>query len=95
MHFEIVYDRISETTAPIRRPIPIPREEYAMLTVEPIRRRYGETICRTCINRQYRASLQPKDCLYGYTYTCPRCGRIQHLVNGFTLSGKLKMLFRR
>ena len=66
-----------------------------MMTVKPIRRRYGENICRACINESYRAHLEPKDCLYSYTYTCPRCGRTHHLVSGFTASGKLKMLFRR
>ena len=66
-----------------------------MQTVEPIRRRYGEVICRACINEEYGAKLEPKDCLYGYTYTCPRCGKNRHLVSGFTMSGKLKMLFRR
>ena len=45
-----------------------------MMTVKPIRRRYGENICRACINESYRAHLEPKDCLYSYTYTCPRCG---------------------
>lgn len=65
-----------------------------MLNAEPIRRRYGDYICRRCINREYRAHLKQSDCLYHYVAVCQLCHRTHHIVVDFTFGGKLKMLLR-
>ena len=69
-----------------------------MLTgAKKIAARFGGPICRRCINAQYGVSLKPFDCKYPYPYkdTCPRCGEMQNIVDGFRISGKIKMLFAR
>ena len=65
-----------------------------MLSTKRIARRYGDNICRRCINRVYHARLKNQDCVYGYYYNCPRCKQPHHIVIGFTASGKLKMLLK-
>ena len=65
-----------------------------MLSVKRIKRRFGGDICRDCINRTYRARLDPEDCVYGYLYTCPSCGEVRNIVVGLTPAGRLKLLFR-
>ena len=66
-----------------------------MLNPKPIHDRFGDYICRRCINKEYRVKLVPPDCQYGYDYICPRCHEKHHIVTGFTLSGRLKMLLKR
>lgn len=44
-----------------------------VFTTSRIKNKYGDNICRRCINRQYMVNLTPRDCRYGYQYVCPRC----------------------
>ena len=62
-----------------------------MLTTKPIMREYDDNICRRCINEAYKVSLRHRDCVYGRSGRCPRCGERRHIVSGFTLSGMKKM----
>ena len=64
-----------------------------MLTTKPIRKRFHGDICRRCINDEYKVSLMHSDCKYGRTARCPRCGDQRHIVEGFVISGKKKMLY--
>ena len=67
-----------------------------MLNFKPIYDRYGNGICRKCINKVYHANLEPEDCHYFiYPHRCPRCGNMRNIVVGFRLRGRAKMLFRR
>ena len=66
-----------------------------MLDAKPIHDRYGDYICRRCINREYHVKLVPSDCKYGYDHVCPCCLMKRHIVTGFNLSGRIKMLFKR
>ena len=65
-----------------------------MLSAAVIRRRFGDNICRRCINKKYHVQLEPVDCRYGYTHVCPCCKLSRNIVIGFTASGHAKMLFR-
>ncbi|MBR0408703.1 MAG: hypothetical protein IJI53_11745 [Clostridia bacterium] len=65
-----------------------------MINTRRIKNRFGDNICRRCINKRYHASLTPKDCRYGYHYICPSCKQPQNIVVNFTFSGHLKMLFK-
>lgn len=65
-----------------------------MLSIAKIKDKYGDNICRRCINRKYRANLQPRDCQYGYTYVCPVCHKMHNIVVGFNMSGHGKLLFK-
>ncbi len=65
-----------------------------MFVIRRIHRRYGDNICRRCINRLYRVRLEPPDCQYGYIYKCPVCKEPHHIVVSLTPSGRLKTLFR-
>ena len=63
-----------------------------MLTTRPILRRFGMYLCRDCINREYGVHLKREDVRCKYTKdVCPYCGATNHVVVGFTLTGKLKM----
>ncbi len=66
-----------------------------MFNAKPIHDRFGDYICRRCVNRECNVNLTPPDCQYGYYYTCPCCGEKHHIVTGFTPQGLLKMLFKR
>lgn len=66
----------------------------SMLTTRRIKSKFGDNICRRCINRLYRVNLTPADCRYGYQYICPRCQKFHNIVIGFTRSGQMKMLFK-
>lgn len=63
-----------------------------MLTAHRIRKRYGDYLCRRCLNREYRVHMQPCDCRYKTMRTCAICHSSNHLVVGFTARGLLKML---
>ena len=66
-----------------------------MINTKKIAERYGGNICRRCINEDYRVHLTPDDCMYSKKkQECPRCGWLSNIVNGFTFSGKRKMLFK-
>ena len=65
-----------------------------MLSANPIKRRFGDFICRSCINRYYHVKLEQTDCRYGYQYNCPCCHTPKNIVVGFSLSGMLKMLIK-
>ena len=56
--------------------------------------RLGDGACRECINKTYHVHLKRRDCLYGNIHTCQCCMETHHGVVGFTLIGKLKMLFK-
>ncbi len=65
-----------------------------MLSAKRINRRFGEYICRRCVNKKYHVHLTPENCKYGYYYRCPICGEDHNMVVGFKGIGKLKMFFR-
>lgn len=65
-----------------------------MLSARPVRKKYGGYLCRRCLNRQYRVRLNPRDVRYRHMRVCPLCHSTDHLVVGFRLTGKLKMLFK-
>ena len=65
-----------------------------MLTTRRIKNKFGDNICRRCINRKYKVNLEPVDCRYGYHYMCPCCKKVHNIVVGFSRSGRVKMLFR-
>lgn len=53
----------------------------------------GEHYCRRCLNERYRVDLQPSDCRYWfYPDTCAHCKNVGNVVNGFKLSGHIKLL---
>lgn len=66
-----------------------------LLSIKRIKARFGDCICRGCINETYRVHLKRKDCRYGYAFRCPRCREEKNIVTGFSAGGKLKTLFRR
>lgn len=66
-----------------------------MWTAEPIKREYGDYICRRCVNQVYRVRLTPRNCRYGYVTRCRHCNEIHNIVTGFTLSGRIKMALKR
>ena len=68
--------------------------ESTVMTTKRIRRRFGDNICRRCINSTYHVRLNPSDCLYRYSSECRCCGGMHHIVAGFRLSGRLKMLLK-
>ena len=64
-----------------------------MLTISRIKRQYGVPICRSCINEQFGANLQRKNCRYlKHSDICPRCGKKKHIVKKLTLMGYLKVI---
>ena len=65
-----------------------------MLSANAIRKKYGDYICRRCINKKYHVQLEPKDCVYGYLYKCRCCGQERNIVVGFTPSGHARMLLK-
>ena len=66
-----------------------------MLNTKTIRMKYGDDICRRCINKEYQVRLIPEDCQYFlYARKCPCCGNVRHIVVGFRISGLRKMLLR-
>ena len=65
-----------------------------MINAEPIKKKYGDYLCRRCINKRYDADLKREDCRYGYAQKCRWCGEMRNPVIGFTASGKLKMLLK-
>lgn len=55
----------------------------------------GGVVCRRCINKYYRVNLEPRDCRYEmYPHTCTSCGSVRNIVDGFNMSGKVKLAFR-
>ena len=67
-----------------------------MTSIKQIHDQYGYNICRRCINREYRVNLTPEDCIYlsPYPKRCSVCNEMNNIVGGFSISGKLKMLFK-
>lgn len=64
-----------------------------MTTMEKIRNRFGNNICRKCINEVYQTDLSHRDCEYEmYPSTCPRCKKVKNIVCGLSLRGKLKLM---
>ena len=62
-------------------------------TFESIQNAYGPVICRRCINDIYRVNLKPADCFYAAERSiCPICRENHNIVEGFTWSGKVKMM---
>ena len=66
-----------------------------MLIPEKIKKRYGDYLCRRCINRLYSLNLDTEDCLYGFYYKCRECKQDRHIVVGFTAKGKWKTLLKQ
>ena len=65
-----------------------------MRNLKPVRDRFGDYICRRCLNRRYNVNLQPKDCREFYSGICPRCKEYHRLIVSLTATGKLKMLLK-
>lgn len=65
-----------------------------MLSTRPIRRQFGDYLCRRCLNRQYGVHLTPQDCRYRTMRRCALCNASDHLVVGFHGLGRLKMLLK-
>ncbi len=65
-----------------------------MLQAQRIKSRFGDNICRSCINETYHVHLAQGDCRYGYMYSCPCCGKRKNIVVDFTAGGKFKTLLR-
>ena len=65
-----------------------------MLSAKRIHKKYGDNLCRKCINELYRTHLTRENCVYGYIYNCPHCGEMKNIVIGFKGGGKLKMLLK-
>ena len=63
-----------------------------MLGTKRIIDRFGDNICRHCINRKYRVHLHRNECKYGHVLQCPCCHESHHIVTGFKFTGQLKML---
>jgi len=64
--------------------------------LKAIQKKYGQNICRRCINRLTGAALERKNCIYAsYPGTCPVCGVPQNIVTGFRLSGKLMLIGKK
>ena len=65
-----------------------------MLSMKRVRKKYGDYICRACLNEAYHVRLKRENCKYGYMYRCPRCGENKNIVVHLTPGGRLKTLFR-
>ena len=65
-----------------------------MINYQTIVEQYGGGICRRCLNRSFNVRLLPRDFTYDSPEArpCPCCGNIHHIVDGFRLTGKLKLL---
>ncbi len=50
-----------------------------MLSARPVRKKYGDYLCRRCLNRQYRVRLSPRDVRYRHTRVCPLCLSLIHI----------------
>ena len=65
-----------------------------MLTLEPVKKRFGDYICRRCLNKRYFVNLNKEDCRYGYYAICPSCKEPRNIVVALEASGKIKMLLK-
>lgn len=66
-----------------------------MASIEEIHKNMGAVVCRRCICRIYGVRLEPKDCIYDeFPQRCTYCKQMHNIVSGFSLSGKLKMMFK-
>ncbi len=65
-----------------------------MVSIRTVIKDFGRPVCRRCINQKYNVNLQPQDCEYDgpYAAICSNCDEVHHIVIGFSLSGKFKML---
>ncbi|MBR2287775.1 MAG: hypothetical protein IJ865_05985, partial [Clostridia bacterium] len=77
-----------------RRDIGTRKKADRMWTTRRVRKSYGGNVCRHCINDMTYVHLYPKDCVYApQRDVCPRCKKEnKHIVSGFKLSGKWKLL---
>ena len=66
-----------------------------MASMKDIHSALGANVCRRCINRWYRANLEPSDFIYAdYPHPCSCCGNVQNIVVDLRNSGKLKMMLK-
>jgi len=66
-----------------------------MINIGKVYSDLGTVVCRRCINRFYKVDLEPKDCRYEvYPHTCASCGSVSHIVDGFSMSGRLKLALK-
>ena len=67
-----------------------------MATINTVWNRCGRPVCRRCINQVFHVNLQPRDCSYPIPYQqqCAVCGQPSNVVEGFRLTGTLKMLLK-
>jgi hypothetical protein len=69
-------------------------DDRDMLNLEPVKEKYGEYLCRQCLNKEYHVNLEPKDCsrfFYGY---CRCCKQDRRLITTLRPTGKIKMLLK-
>ena len=68
-----------------------------MHNTNAILKRFGGNICRRCLNAEIEPiHLSPDDCVYQGYGTCPLCQQQgKHIVMGFTLRGKIKLIGKK
>ena len=50
--------------------------------------------CRNCINKEYRLTLTPKDCIYmEYQYECKKCNELKNIVYDVRKRSRYKLFF--
>ena len=67
-----------------------------MASIQTVYDEFGGFVCRRCINKRYKVKLVPRDCAYDgpYVQQCPNCKEEHHIVNGFSLTGKIKLMLK-
>ena len=67
-----------------------------MVTKRKIKKRFGGSICRQCINKTYRVHLLHTDLKYELIYPvqCPACGEMKNIPAGFRFGGFMKLLYK-
>lgn len=65
-----------------------------MSTLKQVHDRFGDYICRRCINEYCNADLKREDCKYSYFAVCRCCGEEHWIVTNLTLAGKAKLLLK-
>ncbi|MBR2761036.1 MAG: hypothetical protein IKE16_00935 [Solobacterium sp.] len=65
-----------------------------MLSLEPVKEKYGDYLCRQCLNKEYNVNLVPRDCNHFFFGVCRCCNENRRLITSLTATGKLKMLVK-
>ena len=66
-----------------------------MASIEQVKQHFNGSVCRRCINNAYKVNLTRGDChYYYYPRNCACCKEMKNIVSGFTISGRVKMIFK-